>query len=116
MRRPMRLGTSIFSSPTGCASSWRNNDSASSTSAIRRRQRAWNTSPSWVVETLRVERCSRRVPSRCSSSAMAADTVERGMPSWSAARVKLAHSTTRVKMRKRSIRSIVRWLWKVKSM
>src|SRR5258708_6896047 len=47
----------------------------------------------------------RRAPTRASSSCTAADTEERGSPSVWAARVKLEHSTTRLKVRNRSIRS-----------
>ena len=55
--------------------------------------------PSSVTDTRRVVRFSKRAPSRVSSICTAADTEERGRPRLSAARVKLAHSTTRANTR-----------------
>lgn len=51
--------------------------------------------------------CGRRcTPSAASVCCTAADTLARGSPSWSAARVKLPHCATRRKIRRRSMRSM----------
>ncbi|MNL39576.1 hypothetical protein D3C87_1618620 [compost metagenome] len=64
--------------------------------------RSYNTMPSWVAWTLRVVRCSRRVPSSVSRAWTWSETVDRGKPRLSPARVKLDISLTRTKVRSSS--------------